>query len=620
MRTAPGPELCLVSAAGGSAFTSNLLDVIADAVRAAGGRARTVVGAFPEPGPDRVYVVEPREYFTITREPELPSAGLRRRTIGLCVSHPGTAEFDAAAAILGDCAAAICLGSVAVAELRRRGILAERFQLGYSPLWDVWGGDLESQRALDVVHIGSAWRRPSLLLGSYARDLDKLSTRLLNPPNEAAAETLTHLAGSRFLLALHREPLQPLDWVRAVQAMCNGCVVLSEPATDLQPLVSGEHLLVVRPESLGAVAAALADDPLADDPLADDGGLERRVRAAAYECVRELDLDGSARMLVELASSVNMGSRGSRGAPRAFHGGLRPVPEDAADIPSWDARFAGERSLSRTPAVDGLGYARAAGRVVLARRAASSTWVPAQQPLFTRGARAEIDAEVDAGIDTEVGAWADTEVDVVLVRRPGEVDPDDLVSDLLAGTVLPRAVLVGEDGVIPRRTPRPAHVLAHEPSLGRGFTRNALLARSTAEWLLVLDGDLRASRYLLERLLAAADGVDVVHCLTADPVTGLVGVSPPAAEQLRELAYLGSGYLVRRKLIDAIGGWPADARLEGLEDHVFWRLVAIGGYPTALVRQVLLRRDHPDPPVRPMDLDGHQAWSLVQETVAAWRQ
>ncbi|HEV2780589.1 MAG TPA: glycosyltransferase, partial [Actinophytocola sp.] len=345
-------DLCFVSADGGSAFMAELLEVVADAVRSAGGTARTLVGRIPPPGPDTVYVVVPHEYFVVTPDDGFPDAELCARTIGFCVEHPGTATFERNASLVGALGAAVDINPDSTAELRRRGIAVEHFQLGYSPLWDMWGGDPAGPRDVDVTYLGTAERRRSVLLGSYARELEHLRTRLFTPPHEMmsaarvdflpGAAKLAHLARSRVLINLHRERKQALEWVRTLEAMCNGCVVVSEPSTDLGPLIPGEHLVIARPESLGSVAAALCADP----------DRERALRAAAYDLVRSLDLPGSAKLLIELAGSL-LDGRTAAPAPdaytlaRASAAAVRS-PENAlaVDTPSWDVRFAGDRSLT----------------------------------------------------------------------------------------------------------------------------------------------------------------------------------------------------------------------------------------------------------------------------------
>ncbi|WP_410601652.1 glycosyltransferase [Amycolatopsis sp. lyj-90] len=587
-------ELCFVSAEGGSAFMEELLEVVADAVRTAGGKARTAVGKYPEAGGDTVYVVVPHEYFVTAPDADFPTAEQCRRTIGFCVEHPGTATFERNAELLSILGGAVDINQDSTAELRRRGITVEHFQLGYSPLWDLWGGDLDRPRDLDVTYLGTAERRRSVLLGSYARDLAGLRTRLLTPPHEpmTAARVdflpgkakFEHLARSRFLLNLHREQKQTLEWVRTLEAMTNGCVVVSETSSEVEPLVPGEHLVLARPEALGSVVAALADEP----------ERERHLRSAAYGFVKSLDMTASARRLIDLASSLGSTPAADLAPARALATSLRnPENALAVDTPSFDARFAGDRSAGGPASARGTALsARIAQRAAGARRVATRRW--------------------EAAAASPSGS---ADVDVLIVRRTGEVDPDDLANDLLTGSVPPRKVLVGEDGVHPWPRPRPYDTLLHDTPLGRGLTRNSLLERSTASWLLVLDGGMRASEFLLERLLAASTDADVVHCPVADPVDGLVGALPPEERRLRTLPYLGSGYLVRRSLVDELGGWNSEVLFEGLEDHLFWRRVAAASRPTTLVQQVLLRRLRPDPDSRPMDLDPHRVWAAVDSAL-----
>src|SRR5207247_2197690 len=121
-----------------------------------------------------------------------------------------------------------------------------------------------------------------------------------------------------------------LEWVRTLEAMCNGCVVVSEPSTEVEPLVAGEHLVLARPGSLGAVAAALCADP----------ARERDLRATAYEFVKGLNMVASGKVLVELAATLLSGSAPVTTEPaRALAAALRS-PENAlaVDTPSWDPR------------------------------------------------------------------------------------------------------------------------------------------------------------------------------------------------------------------------------------------------------------------------------------------
>jgi len=571
-----------------------LLDVVADAVRRAGGQTRTAVGRFPEPAANTVYVIVPHEYFVLVPPEQQPSPDLLARTIGFCVEHPGNLSFERTAYTLPRLAFGVDINEDSTAELRRRGNRVEHFQLGYSPLWDRWGGDLNSTRTIDLTYLGTEDRRRSRLLGSYWQDLDHLTTRLLTPPHEMMGPPRVdflpgeakfhHLANSRFLLNLHRGRSNALEWVRVLEALCNGCVVLTEPSNDVAPLKVGRHLISARAETLGAVAATMAMDSTR----------EQELRSAGYEFARkELDLPGSAAMLLTLAKQLVTGMASS---PPKISTPLAEMPRSSAssisvDTPSWDIKFAPSPSGPKKKSDTGL-YCLSVDRTNYARKTAKRKWVAAASAaVFPQHPQAD--------------------VDVLITQRPGDPDPSELINDLYTGTMLPRQILVGIDGVALDQRSRAYQHLVHEFPLGRGYTRNALLERSKAPWILVLDAEMRASKYLMERFMIAAEKTDVVHCPVSDPVAGLVGALPPEARRLLRLPYLGSGYLVRRSVVTELGNWTENALLDGLEDHVFWRRIAAQNRPATLVQQVFLHRSRPDPAPRPLDLDPHHVWSIA---------
>jgi hypothetical protein len=582
------PQLVLASAPGGSAFMEELFEVIADAVRGAGGTATTWVGPLPEDRPDAVYVIVPHEYLVVLPESQRPRPEQLRRTIGLCVEHPGTRTFETAAALLPKLGATFDINEDSQLELARRGTKAHRFQLGYTKLWDCWGGDPDRPRDIDVTYLGTAEHRRSALLARAARDLDGRTVRLLTPPHEPMVKPRPdflmgrakheHLARSRVLLNLHRESSTALEWVRVLESACNGCVVVTEPSSDLAPFANGKQLVVARQQVVGAVTEALLRNE----------ELERSIRVEAYRFVREeLDMTASATRLIEVAADL----ADRHPAPRAATTVSRPVRSEttgdgplAVDTPSWDPRFRGEESLHAE--ADEVAARRLVDRVEHARRATESGWQPAATPLAPSSTAPVRD------------------VDVLIVRRPGDPDVSGLIDDLAAGTVLPARVLVCQDGTIGRPGPLPFDQLTHPTARGSGYSWQELLTRSTAPLVLVLDATMRCTPHLLERLLAA--DADVAHCPVADPRLGLVGALPPESRRLATLPYLGAGYLARREL----ASWPDDPWLEGLEHHVFWQHAA--GTRTRLVQQVLLSRSEPQPPTRPLDLDPRRVWSMAR--------
>ncbi|WP_233226142.1 glycosyltransferase family protein [Amycolatopsis sp. CA-126428] len=595
------PRLVLASAPGGSSFMEELLEVVADAVRSVGGRAETHLGPLPEEDDDTVFVVVPHEYLVVLPEHQRPRPDQLRRTIAFCVEHPGTRTFDTSAGLLPQFGGAVDINADSTDELVRRGHDVRRFQLGYTPLWDRWGGDPDSPRDIDVTYLGTAEQRRSALLARAARDLDGLEVRLLTPPHEPMVKPRPdflmsrakheHLARSRVLLNLHREASRALEWVRVLEAACNGCVAVTEPSRDLAPFTAGQHLVVARETVVGAATAALLHER----------GLERSIRAEAYRFVREeLDMGPSARRLLELAADLAerhpapaRSDRPPRTAPV-----VRPPSETplAVDTPSWDPRFRGEASLGAEPGPDRQLAARLiVERTEAARRTDGVLSTPAALPLAPSAGN-----RVD-------------DLDVLIVRRAGDPGVMALVDDLARGTAVPSRVLVCQDGTAEPAGPKPYDLLHHPIARGAGYAYNRLLAGSRADLVLVLDAGMRCSPHFVARLLAAVRGdADLAHCPVADPVAGLVGALPPEARRLARLPYLGSGYLVRRTVLDRLGGWPDDPWLEGLEHHGLWREAAARNARTVLVQQVLLSRVVPDPPARPVDLDPQRAWAATK--------
>ena len=423
------------------------------------------------------------------------------------------------------------------------------------------------------------------------------------------------LAGSRVLLNLHRERSTALEWVRYLEAACNGCVVITEPSSGIEPLRPGHDLLIGAGRRIGDLAAAVLADP----------DLERSIRASAYETVRQgLDMAGSARDLVDLADDVASRARAAGGPAvagpstngharrRAGGNAAAPVeapavdpPRDvdpplAVDTPLWDSAAAPGRAGQDITQWDRFRAGLAVARLNAGRRAArGSRLVPASTPFGPSGTPT-------------------TDVQVMVVRRPGDPAADGLLADLAVGSLLPVSVLLVEDGSPgPARLVTTCDVLEHRAPAGVGWSRNRLLDHVTARRVLVLEADLRADRHLLRRLTQST--APLAHCPVADPVAGLVGALPAEPPRLLVEPYLGSGYLAETEVVRALGGWCENPWCDDLVDHLFWSAVAATGVRTELVQHPLLRRANRPPGdgwavgvgTRPIDLDPSTVWTAA---------
>ena len=292
-------RVAFVSAPGSSVFMVELLAAVADAVARAGRVGLDVTthsGLVSEVADDRtVAVVVPHEYFVLAPpEPET----LRARIVAFGVEHPGTDEFETSARYAAGLAGRFEISVDSIQELARRGIDAIHFPLGLVPAWDARqeGGI----RDVDVAYLGTADIRRTGILARAAPDLAGLRTELVLAPHEqmtagrpdflAGRDKWALLARSKVLVNLHRSTKTAFEWVRVLEAITNGCAVVTEPSADLGPLRPGEHLLVADPDDVGSVAAELARDEPRRAALAE---------AAREVCRTELDMAAPAARLVD---------------------------------------------------------------------------------------------------------------------------------------------------------------------------------------------------------------------------------------------------------------------------------------------------------------------------------
>lgn len=555
-------RIVFVSAADGSRFMLELLEVVAHAVHDIGIDVAMHQGAFPADDGETVHVVIPHEYFVLSPEATHPTAEQLQRTIGFCVEHPGNATFETTAMWAGRLGGAVDINRDSCDELARRGVPVQRFTLGYSPLWDRWHGDSGSARGIDVTYLGTTDRRRDQLLARQARTLGIWRTALLIPPHEqmtrdrpdflTGASKHRHLMNSKVLLNLHRGASRALEWVRVLEAMCNGCVVVSEHSTDFEPLVPGEHIAFAAGHRTVAVVTSLLRHP---ERLA-------KMRDSAYAlCHDHLSMRDSAIRLVEMADWLMQGRPPTRSyrplsaGPRAeFTSAPEPAPAD--------------------PGLPKL-----------------APWAEAIPPDVRSALGRAVGLALDhLPVEIETHQYPegslDPVVDVIVVRS-GSTELDATIRSV-DGCEVPARVLIATGAVeVPGfATPQ-------------GRMRNALLARCRSDLVLVIDPGEELLAGSLSKLVAAlADdrGAAAAYGMVADPRSGTLSNALPAeVERLRRRVYLGTPLLVRRERLVAAGGYTEEPVLAGFEDHELYLRLAAGGHRCVLVPEIVCIRTAPLP-------------------------
>ena len=592
------PRLIFVGTRRGNSFMNELLDAVAFEVAQLGVTVERALDRFPE-AEGGVYVVIPHEFFATAPRSAHPDDAQLRRTIAFCVEQPGTPWFDLTVARARTAAAAVDINTLSVRELGRRGVAAQHFQIGYTKAWDRWGGS-DTPRPVDVVHLGSEAPRRLQALSLYATDLWRYETRLLLPtvdPKTRDREDYLSgsgkwdlLARSKVVLNLHRQPLAYFEWVRVVEAMCNGCVVVSEGSRDSGPLVAGEHFLAGRLSSLGM----LVDELLSDEPALD------ALRRSAYDMLRSsIRMAASAEQLVELAGDVAVGrrrraatSRGRDAAFRIARGVRRRVRRHAAATEHQPSPF--EHAIAAE--LRGIRTTQkrlALGQIELSR---------ALQRLESGGADDPYEVARSA-------AYADARprVSVMVPLYNHAHDVVRALESAACSTYEDAELIVLDDGssdasrrvagrFVESRREIPALLLAHRGNRGLGATRNALVEAARGELVLALDADNELYPPAIERLVAALDehedaffAYPILEVHTNDVPIGLLGHKPWSAQRLRHGNYIDALSLMRRDVLRDLGGYSTDMRLYGWEDFDLWCRAASRGLRGAHVPQILAR-------------------------------
>ena len=298
-------RFCFLSTRRGSRFMTELLLALSYACADAGHRVELALDAFPPLDEETVYVAIPHELHAHGDPAGLPDARHRARTIALCTENPGTPWFDQTLELVTQFATAVSINRSSAAALQQRGVPCTHIQLGYVPAWDTWRRDDAVPRPIDVLYLGAADTRRDPLLPGIRHALPARACQFLVPPLEVrtaprpdfitGADKYHRLRSSRVLLNLHRTTSQAFEWMRFLEAICNGCVVVSEPSLDSEPLIPGEHFLVADVEHIASVVDQLLDDPARLLAL----------RHRAYDFVRrELSMRPAAERLAELAAEL----------------------------------------------------------------------------------------------------------------------------------------------------------------------------------------------------------------------------------------------------------------------------------------------------------------------------
>jgi hypothetical protein len=604
------PCICFVEASGQNAFFGELIDALRCAVQREGYETETTIDHFPPPRESLTYVFVPHEFLPLTQPPAHPTADQLARTVVLSTEQPGTTWFEEAAPIAFRAGAALDINPLGLAELRRRGVRAQRLVLGYIPEWDQWGGDEDRPRPVDVTFLGGYTERRGRSLARCGRVLSRRRALLhvveTARPHEGESNHFfsgerkwRHLASSKILVNLHRDEAAYFEWQRVVEAMTNGCVVVSEHSLGFPPLVPGNHLVSTTAGSLPFVLEELLED---DDWLRD-------LRQCAYSYVREeLVLDPTP--LTQAVEDVAAAPLPAR-APRSAGPLPRRLPEPA---PRW--RYLtepGEAGLARM----------ALKRIVLTQRRLERRLERLEgsrdrpEPRVTKfGPRSSAAPRVSVIVSlynyeqfigeaaTSIALSDYTDLELIVV--------DDASTD--GSCTAAERCLASLDWL-------PSTLMALPFNEGLPITRNRGAALARGDLLFILDADNAVYPHAIGRLVEALEedcnaalAYGILERFASSGSIDLMNWLPWSQERFARGNYIDATALIQRHAFEQVGGYTTDERLYGWEDFALWCAFADAGLYGVQVPEILARyRAGRVSMIDFTNIDTSDAWSALLE-------
>ncbi len=474
----------------------------------------------------------PHEYYECVREELHPTRAQLGRTIAFCTEQPGTHWFDLTRAHAASAGAAVDIYPDAVRALARAGVDAEHFRLGYSGFWDRWHRDESAERPVDVLHLGAVNARRLRALAGFAGTLWPHRTRLLIPPEKPKTrERADFLLGeakwdclrsAKILLNLHRQESAYFEWVRVLEGLSNGCVLVSEHSPDCAASRSRRALRLGDARESGA-----ARRPSAAGRGAAGGDAPRGLRPPAAELPMRPAAERLIAMAEDLARATGTSSEAGsdlaarRPTPRhRLRSFLRSGPDARLDglyerqwsLGEWSRRSDAVLKRLVIGQIE-LNRRLAAQEVALRNEDPAEVRVVARTPAYARS-KPRVSVLIPLyNHDEEVGSALESVASSELERLEVVV-LDDASTDRSQEAVL---------DFFAEHTHLPGMLLQHVVNRGLGRTRNDLVAAARGEFVFMLDADNEIYPTALDRLVDALDedsGAFFVYPMLEEHVDG----------------------------------------------------------------------------------------------------
>lgn len=562
------------------------------------GAATHIVREHPRSPETPTLVVAPHEVFAEVPESDSERlVELLHRSILLVLAHPATAEWEATLPYAEHAAALFHVSDAGIAAFKRMGQRVRRFPLGYHRSFDRWE-KRSDERDVDVAFLGLSSPRREKLLAELAGILAPRSTRIYLPERAAEQELrvldfisgeskLELLARTRTIVDLHASSDPAFGWLQAMQAICSGCVLVSESSSDHSPLQPGVHFVDCTLADLGRTLEDVLDQP---DRIT-------ALRLEAYRFLRdELPLRSSLEPMLDLVDRLPRSSSRRRRPPRP----TTTVHEVAAQVglsPSngqIDVLVETVRTQSAVLKKLFLDLRMLRRQVAQLTHAINEPERPTVEATRTPAAAASDAATPDVSVVVTVHNYARfvrAALESALASRGVAVELvviDDSSTDGSA-EIVREFMSEHEDDAITFIEQRINTGVQRARNLAFSIARASLVFVLDADNIVFPDGIAKLHR-ALEEDPAAGYAYGLMERFGDDRSIGLLNTNAWDAGRLAEEHYIDAMALIRVDGWRQVGGYVTEQSLElGWEDYDLWLSFAMAGMHGAYVREFVGR-------------------------------
>jgi Glycosyl transferase family 2 len=564
---------------------------IGRALQASGCAVIVVEDRLPRADADRVtLVLAPHEVYPhLDASPDELDSSLAR-SILISTARPSAVGWDRSLRYTTRARAVLDISDAGVTAYAAAGLQVQRFRLGYEPTIDHSVGGIET-RPLDVVFLGTSTPRRQRLVAAAAPYLSRHDVDLrfaegvasrANPVDGFVSGTAKYrlLAGSKIALNIHPADDPLFEWLRAREALANGCLLVSELSSGATPLDPGKHFVSIDHGHLGATLDRLLNEPARLEEI-------RAMGAAHFrENVRLID---SAQTIMEIAADRSIRPRRTPRPAEPSNADPAEDPRDQAPVDAVHAELLRQNAVLKRLFVEIRGLRREVAHV---RHAVEDPSTPLVRTTTTPG--------------WETAGPRDVSV-IVTLYNYGRFVREAIESALASEDVAVEVIVIDDrsvdDGpsivhsIIEERPDAAIRFLEQRVNTGVQRARNLAFSEARAPYAFVLDADNlvypRGITKLCDGLASdpeAAFAYGIIERFNEEGSLGLMGLEGWDERRLARSHYIDAMALVRVDAWREVGGYVTDPALElGWEDYDLWLSFASRGYRGVHVREIIGR-------------------------------